>query len=136
MIVVDTNVIAYLLISGDRSEICQQVLNRDPVWAAPLLWRSEFRNVLTLYVRQSHLPVDEAVQIMDAAIDLMHGNEYELDSRQVLESAARHGCSAYDAEFVTLADDLNVALVTVDRRLRASAPKRTMSPESFLAPEE
>ena len=132
MIVVDTNVIAYLLIAGDRSEICQQVLNRDPDWGAPLLWRSEFRNVLTLYGRQSHLPLDEAVQIMDAAIDLMHGNEYGLDSRQVLTSAARHGCSAYDAEFVTLADDLNVALVTVDRRLRASVPKRTMSPESFL----
>ena len=52
MIVVDTNVLAYLLITGERSAEAERALRKDPFWAAPLLWRSELRNVLALYMRQ------------------------------------------------------------------------------------
>ena len=51
MIVTDTNVIAYLYLEGERSVQVEKVLEKDPHWVAPLLWRSEFRNVLALYMR-------------------------------------------------------------------------------------
>lgn len=48
MIVADTNLIAYLWISGEKSELADQVFQKDPSWIAPVLWRSEFRNVLSM----------------------------------------------------------------------------------------
>ena len=57
MIVVDTNVIAYLFIKGDYSDNAMKLLKSDPVWIVPYLWKSEFRNVLTLYIRQNHLTI-------------------------------------------------------------------------------
>jgi predicted nucleic acid-binding protein len=46
--------------------------------------------------------------------------------------AARSACSAYDCEFVALARDLDVRLVTADRRLRG-LPDTAISPEDFAA---
>ena len=57
MIVVDTNVLVYLLVPGEHTEQAERVFRRDPVWAAPLLWRSEFRNVLAVSVCGGGTPV-------------------------------------------------------------------------------
>ncbi len=59
MIVVDTNVIAYLLLSPPYSKAAEELYCNDSKWAAPRLWRSEFRNVLTLYLRKQLLSVDD-----------------------------------------------------------------------------
>lgn len=127
MIVVDTNIIGYLFLSSDKSALCEQVLLAYPVWAAPLLWRSELRNVLALYVRQDILSLDDAQQIMSAAVDLMRGQEYEVTSNQVLELAKGSSCSAIDCEFVALARDLQVPLVTADRQILGDFPETATS---------
>ena len=46
MILVDSNVLAYLYLPGDRPAETEALLDQDPDWAAPVLWRSEFRNIL------------------------------------------------------------------------------------------
>lgn len=117
MIVVDTNVIAYLYLTSEKSAQAEQALKKNPLWVAPLLWRSEFRNVLALYVRKKLLALDEALYIMEEAEKLMQGGEYEVNSLQVLAFAAASTCSAYDCEFVALARDLGVSLVTVDKKI-------------------
>ena len=78
MIVVDTNLIAYLHIAGERTPQAQRALRQDPEWAAPLLWRSEFRNVLALYLRQQVFSLDDAQAIMQQAESLLPGREYEV----------------------------------------------------------
>ena len=83
MIVVDTNVIAYLYLEGERSSQAEQLLEKNAQWAAPVLWRSEFRNVLALYIRKKHLSLDQAHQIMREAMLLMQGREYEIVSFHV-----------------------------------------------------
>ncbi|MEZ4831917.1 MAG: type II toxin-antitoxin system VapC family toxin [Caldilineaceae bacterium] len=134
MIVADTNLISYLLLTGSHSEVAEQVLQKDAEWIAPLLWKSEFRNVLALYVRQTILTLDEAFSILDAADELMAGNAYEVSAYRVLQLTQQSGCSAYDCEFVVLAEDMQVPLVTSDRKILTAFPNLAVSPREFCEP--
>ncbi len=131
VIVVDTNVIAYLLLGGDYTEAARAALARDPAWAAPLLWRSEFRNVLALYLRHGHLPLRDALLAQRTAGELLLGREHTVESARVLELAFNSGRSAYDCEFVALAHALGVSLVTSDRQLLASFPGTAIALSTF-----
>lgn len=131
MIVVDTNIIAYFYLTGELSEVAEQVLHTDPDWNAPHLWRSEFRNVLALYLRRGKLSLAEAIRIMHQAELHMQGKDYPSASEQVLQLAASSGCSAYDCEFVALAQLLDIILVTWDRQLLKSFPGIALHPDKF-----
>lgn len=122
MIVVDTNVLAYLWLPGERTAQAERLLKADPNWNAPLLWRSEFRNVLAGCLRRGDLDLETALQIADGAEGQMRGREYSVPSAQVLARVAASTCSAYDCEFVVLAEELVVPLVTSDERLLRSFP--------------
>ena len=133
MIVADTNLIAYLLIEGQRSRQAERAFGRDPEWAAPLLWRSEFRNVLAYYVRARMLSLDASIRIVDAGESLMRDREYAMESAQILHLASRSSCSAYDCEFVALAQELGVKLVTSDRTILRKFPGSAVSLDAFAA---
>lgn len=122
MIVVDTNVLAYLVIEGDQTEAAEALLRSDPEWTAPRLWRSELANVLALYVRRDEMTPEDAVQRHTMAARLVHGREYEVSIESVMAATVEGLCSAYDAEFVVLARDLGVRLVTADQKLASSFP--------------
>ena len=64
---------------------------------------------------------------------LLAGREYSVASTSVLHLALRSGCSAYDCEFVALARDLDVNLITTDRQVLKAFPDTAMSPEDFAA---
>ena len=89
------------------------------------------RNVLAHYVRRSHLSLIDAQRIMTVATDLLRGREYQVVSDHVLELAADSGCSAYDCEFVSLARELGVNLVTVDRQILRAFPGIALDLELF-----
>ena len=131
MIVVDTNVISYLLIPGSLTSLAQQAARQDS-WCAPLLWRSELRNVLTIYIRQKGLPVTEAVALMSIAERLLWGREFAVRSDNVLECVARSRRSAYDCEFVALAMDLGIPLITTDEPIIADFPKTAVHLRDYL----
>jgi predicted nucleic acid-binding protein len=131
MIVAYTNLLIYLYVQGDRTEDSEAVLKRDATWTVPLLWRSEFRNALIGLVRKEFVPLDKAVSIVDEAERWLAGREYSVISRHVLTLADRSGCSAYDCEFVALAEDLGVPLVTADRQILKAFPGLAISPNGF-----
>lgn len=122
MIVVDTNVLAYLWLPGDRTAQAERLLKSDPDWNAPVLWRSEFRNVLAGCLRRGDLTLETALQIADEAEGQMRGREFSVPSAQVLARVEASACSAYDCEFVVLAGELGVRLVTSDEKLIRSFP--------------
>jgi predicted nucleic acid-binding protein len=131
MIVVDTNVIAYLFIPGDHSSEARRAYLRDSAWCAPILWRSEFRNVLALYLRKKQLPLDAAITIAREAEKLLEPREYQLAANAVLPLLETSICSAYDCEFVALARQLNVSLVTSDKQILRAFPKIAVSLGEF-----
>jgi predicted nucleic acid-binding protein len=123
VIAVDTNVIAHLLVPGQLTAAAQALYQADPEWVAPALWRSELRNVLLGCLRSGRLSDENALALQAEAEDLLADREYEIDSASVLRLAAQSGCSAYDCEFVALAQALSVKLVTLDRQLLAAFPE-------------
>jgi predicted nucleic acid-binding protein len=123
MIVVDTNVVASLYLPGEHTANAEALLERDPEWAVPVLWRSEFRNVLTGYMRRRTITFDQAHRLQKEAESLLWGSEFEVDSLGVLELARDSDCSAYDCEFVALAKKLDTKLITLDAKLLRAFPK-------------
>jgi len=127
MIVVDTNVISYFYLTSEYSELAEELFAKDSAWAAPLLWRSEFRNVLAGYLRKGLLTLPDTIRITETAENLLAGNEYQVPSLRVLQLAAESSCSAYDCEFVSLAQDLGVSLITMDKKILAAFPATARS---------
>lgn len=123
MIVVDTNVLAYLYLPTEFTTHAEALLEHDPEWVAPVLWRSEFRSILAGYLRQKTLAFDDARALQAEAESLLAGNEHEVDSQRVLEFVRDTDCSAYDCEFAALALRLDVKLVTMEARLLRAFPK-------------
>jgi len=122
MIVVDTNILAYFYLPTEFTQQAEQLLQSDSSWAAPVLWRSEFRNVLALYLRKQLIDFTKAVQLQTEAESLMRENEFEVNSLDVLKLADETACSAYDCEFVALAQNLQTKLITQDKAILQAFP--------------
>lgn len=132
MIVADTNLIAYFFLNGEHTALAQRVFEHDPDWAAPVLWRSEFRSVLRLYLQKGVLAYEEAVYIADRAGLLMEAREYDPVSSDVLALVSAGPCSAYDCEFVSIARRLDAPLVTFDRGLVKHFPDIAVAPSGLI----
>lgn len=125
MIVVDSNILAYLYLPCEYSQRAERLLAIEPEWVAPLLWRSEFRNILTGYLRRQILSFDQAYRLQCEAESLLAGCEYDVHSLDILQLTRDSDCSAYDCEFVALAKRLAVEMFTMDKKLLRSFPEHT-----------
>lgn len=122
MIVVDSNVLVYLYLPTPLTPHAEKLRTLEPEWIAPRLWRSEMRNALSLYMRKQMLTLAQACRIQTAAEALLAGAEFDVPSLDVLQLAAASACSAYDCEFVALAKQFGVELVTSDKKLLQAFP--------------
>lgn len=122
MIVVDTNVTAYLWLPGNLTAASERLLSDDADWAVPLLWRSEFRSVLAGAVKRKVCRLEQATAIAHAAEEQLTGREFAVQTGEILKLAHESGCSAYDCEFVALARALGVSLVSNDREVVKAFP--------------
>lgn len=122
MIVVDTHVLAYLYLPGEYTAAAEALLQHDAEWVAPILWRSEFRNILAGYLRRGTLTFEQAAATQREAESLLAGAEFQMDSLSVLELVRDSDCSAYDCEFVALAQRLKTRLFTMDGKLLKAFP--------------
>jgi predicted nucleic acid-binding protein len=132
MIVVDVNIIAYLLIKGERTEQARQLYVQNSDWAAPPLWQHEFLNVLATMVKQGNRTVADALNLWHQAQALMLNRERIVTLPEALVLATTHGISAYDAQYLTLADGLDCVLITEDKRLVQKFPDRAVTMEIYL----
>ena len=133
MIVADTNLISYLLIEGDQTEAARMVWAEDSSWVMPPLWRSEFLNVLAVAFHAGVLSEDQALLAWRRAKALLGAGEVEPNGERVLQLAMERDVSAYDAQFLAVADDLGIRLVTADKRLLRRCVDIAVSIEEFTA---
>lgn len=133
MIVVDTNIISYLLLPTSYSDSVDNLYKIDADWVAPTLWKSEFRNVLALYLRKRVITLEKALQLQEAAESIMVNSEFDVSSSRVLALVEESNCSSYDCEFVALAHHLNTQLLTQDKKLLREFPSTAISVADFLS---
>ena len=131
MIVGDTNIIAYLYLSGERSHQAERLLSVDPHWCAPVLWRSEFRSVLSRYLHKKLLTLEEVLLILEQAECLLGDDEYEVPSAYIMQLVISSACSSYDCEFVALAGYLGIPMITADKKLLREFPDIAKSLDSY-----
>jgi predicted nucleic acid-binding protein len=123
VIVVDSNVIAYLYAVNAYASQAKALLESDSDWIAPMLWRSEMRNALAGVLRRGQLCIEDAWAIQHEAEQMMRMGEQQVDSALVLDLVGHSDCSAYDCEYVALALHFGVKLVTMDQQILRSFPE-------------
>lgn len=128
MIVVDTDIIAYLLIDGEFTEAVQRLRIDETEWIAPKLWLDEFINVLATSERRSLISSELADSTLNLACETMEGRSYDIPAQRTLSVARRTGCSAYDSQYVCLAEDLGLSLYTYDRGILSKCPNVAVKP--------
>jgi predicted nucleic acid-binding protein len=133
VIVVDTNVVARFVLRGTDSETADRVLERDSSWVGPPLLCSEIRNVLATSMRTRRISLAEARAAAATAKSVVEVSDAGISTGAVLALADRSGCTAYDCEFVSVAVELGVPLVTSDRQILAAFPDTAVSPEAFVS---
>ena len=126
MVVIDTNVLAYLLIAGDRTRDAQALLSRDPDWRSEAFLLVEFSNLLATYERAGALDRGQAQGLLATAETSLR-SLVNVPHAHALNVAAELSVSAYDARFLAAAQILGTRLVTEDGKLRAAAPALTLS---------
>ena len=132
MIVVDANLIGNLLVESKDSPLAIRVFEKDPDWYAPLLWQSEVRSLLTGYFRHNLLTLEKAHRVIEEAHGLMMEHERFISSTLVLELVATSNCTSYDCEYVALAREMNLTLVTFDKQVVGAFPGIAVFAQDFM----
>lgn len=133
MIVVDSSVIVSICLKTPKTPVARELWWRDSDWHAPVLWISEFRNVLVMYVRHGRHDMDACRTVLaDAHSILLDRKVHVLPDKDVVELAIQTGCTAYDCEFARLAQVLRAPLLTWDEQLLKAFPGTAVRPEDFL----
>lgn len=131
MIVVDNSVLVYFWLPSEFAGVAEVAKVQDKVWAAPILWRAEFRNVLAGYLRRKTLAEAEAnTAYLNVQKDL-GANQYSVPTERIIKLVLASDCTAYDCEYVALAQDLGVPLVTTDKQILRAFPKTAVSLDKF-----
>ena len=133
MIVVDVNVVAYFLVEGDKTAVARDLLHRDPDWRLPALWRHEYLNVLATFAREGGATVVEARTLWRRAVELFGPREQTVDMELALALATENRISAYDAQYIALARQLQTVCITEDRRLLKTFPTLTRAMQGLGA---
>lgn len=133
MLVVDTNVVASLLLNGPFSEQARALYAADPDWRSEAFLMTELANVLASQVKLRDMPLPDALNLLSRADALMADGLVEIPHGAALTLATRLGVSAYDARHLVVAQRLQTRLVTEDAKLRSKAPDLTGSLAEALA---
>lgn len=114
MIVVDTNLLAYLLLATPHAAQADAVLLKDPDWIAPALIHSEFRNVLLGAVRRKDIEADVARVLLDRAMEVITVPDGGVDGKAVLSLQVK--CAPYKTIGYVRTNRRRMGLIVAQRK--------------------
>jgi predicted nucleic acid-binding protein len=133
MIVVDTNIISYLLIPNDTyNPLAEAIYQKDSRWSSPLLWRYEFMSVLSIYLRKDLMDVASCKSVYKEAMDLVISGPIS-NSDAVFNIVQQSSLSSYDCEFVALAMQTGLPLITEDKKILREFPDVAFSMKTYVS---
>jgi hypothetical protein len=132
VIVVDTTVLASLLLPCPLTGQAEELWRQDPHWVAPPLWRSSWCNLLAGYLQRDLLQLNDSVALMEMAARLLREPEQPAPAALVLELAQRSGCPGDACTTVATALHLGLPLVSGDRTLLRAFPDVARPLEAML----
>jgi predicted nucleic acid-binding protein len=132
MIVGDTNLLVYLYVESEFTSQARHVHELDSDWIFPPVARSEAANVLATLTRGKRLTPEAAVSTLERLEPRLVTGYRDVPMKAVLTLAFESGISAYDAQFIVLARQRAVFLVTEDGKLKTRFPDVAVSMEAFI----
>jgi predicted nucleic acid-binding protein len=133
VIIADTNLLVCLLVEADQTQGARACAARDPFWQAPGIWRHEFINALSQHVRLRGLRIQDAMEALAVADELVDTTTLRGFDERVIAVASSLAIASYDAEFLVAAEIADVPLVTADKRLVEASKGRAISIADFAA---
>lgn len=127
MQIVDTNVLTYLFLEGQRTQEARALYDHDPDWQSEEFALVEFSNMLATAVRVRKLNAAQALELLNDMSSLLAERLHRVPHADALSIAMQYAVTAYDARYLALAQSIDQRLVTEDLRLRAAVPALTQS---------
>ncbi len=132
--VVDTNVVAYLLLGTEQyAGEARTFLASLGEAQAPAIWEAELANVLWMATRHKILTIDDAISRLTLADNLrIHSVPNRALWQGALVRAHQSGIAVYDTLFVELAAREGLPLGTFDGALLNAFPNIAARPATLM----
>jgi predicted nucleic acid-binding protein len=127
MLVVDANIVAYLLVEGEKTAQARGLWATDHDWHAPRLLFYELASVFAQLLKRRALSPEAASSGLESVLGLVRLLDADPPAARILEIASTLSLSAYDASYLATAEIVRAPLVTEDARLLRAAPEITRS---------
>ena len=116
VIVVDASVVAYLLIEGELTDVARELYRVDSDWVTPPILNHEILSILAAVGTEEQS--SHSVEVIWRDVRALLGTRQQVpDPVNSLRLAVEFGISGFDAQYLSLAQQLNLPLITGDARL-------------------
>lgn len=131
MIISDTCLVFHLFNQTSLTPKAQKILDEDPHWILPPLWREEYANIISKLARREKRPFDEVIHHFNQTLEEFKNCEIYVETAKALKISIDYRISVYDAHFVALALDFKKPLVTEDKEILKNCAHLAVSISDF-----
>ena len=126
MIVVDASVVSFLLIEGELTDAARELHALDPEWITPPILNHEMLTILAA-LGASEGGVERVERTWRDVRNLVGARQQIPDPVRSMRLAVKLGISGHEAQYLCLADSMNLPLVTEEEELLRAAPGRAVT---------
>jgi len=130
MIVVDATVVPFLFLEGELTEVVRELHALDSGWVTPPILNHEILHLLArLGVTEGNEPME---RLWREIRGVLSANQQVPDPVRSLRLGIEYGLSGYEAQYLCLAQSLDLPLISEDPVLRGRFRGRVFGVEEYL----